>query len=54
MGFKAAKKAVLAALKAGAYRHAERNDIDVQNLLAIGELSAEEVIDTIKRCDGTQ
>lgn len=53
MGFKAAKKAVLAALKQGDYQHAARNDIDVKNLLAAGEVSAEDVMNVIRRCDGT-
>ena len=53
MGFKAAKKAVLTALKDGDYQHADRNEIDVKNLLAVGEVSAEDVMKVIKRCDGT-
>ena len=53
LGFKAAKKAVLAALKDGDYQHADRNQIDVKNLLAVGDVSAQEIIDVIRRCDGT-
>lgn len=53
MGFKAAKTAVLAALKNGEYEQADRNEIDVKNLLAVGEVSAQEIFDVIKRCDGT-
>tara|TARA_R110000850_G_scaffold214249_3_gene340173 strand:- start:4574 stop:4858 length:285 start_codon:yes stop_codon:yes gene_type:complete len=54
MGFKAAKAALINALKNGNYQHAERGSIDVKNLLAIGRVTAEELIEVIKRCDGTQ
>ena len=42
--FKVVKKAVMEALKAGAYQHEARSSIDVKNLLATGEVSAAEVM----------
>jgi hypothetical protein len=39
-GFKEARKKVLAALASGSYLHEARNDIDVKNKLATGEISA--------------
>ena len=53
-GFKKAKHDVIAALEAGDYQHASRGSIDVKNLLATGEVSAQEVISIIKKCSGTQ
>ena len=53
MGFKAAKAALIDALKAGNYQHAERDDINAKNLLAIGQVTAQEVIDVVARCDGS-
>lgn len=51
-GFKAARSAVLAALESGAYLHVSRGDIAVKNLLAMGAVSADEVIDVIHACQG--
>lgn len=54
MGYKDAKAKVLRALKTGAYDHEPRNGIDVKNLLAMGEISAEEVMKLIARSSGTE
>ena len=51
-GFKAVKRAVLAALHCGDYHHEARNHINVKNLLATGEVSAQDVADVIRRSDG--
>ena len=52
MGFAEAKKEVLKALSTGAYQHEARNDIDVKNLLATGQVSAEFVGGLIRKCNG--
>ena len=52
-GDKAVKKAVIAALMRGEYQHELRGGIDVKNLLSTGVVTAEQVIDIIKRSDGT-
>jgi len=52
-GFKAARSAVIAALESGRYLHAARGDIEVKNLLALGAVSAGDVIDVIRACNGT-
>lgn len=52
-GFKAVKRAVIQALQDGDYQHEARASVDVKNLLATGEVSAAEVIDVIKRSNGT-
>lgn len=54
IGFRAAKAAVLAALVEGDYQHAARDGIDVKNLLALGEVSAGQVEEIIRRCNGSQ
>lgn len=52
-GFNAVKRAVIAALQEGNYQHEARASIDVKNLLATGEVSAEEVLGVIRRCNGS-
>jgi hypothetical protein len=52
-GFKSAKQKVLKALADGNYLHAERNAIDVKNLLQMGTVSADEVAAVIRRCNGS-
>ncbi|MFC1777442.1 hypothetical protein ACFL3I_08880 [Pseudomonadota bacterium] len=42
MGFKTAKSKLIRCLKTGRVLHEERNDIDVNNLLAIGLVTLEE------------
>jgi hypothetical protein len=51
-GFKEARKKVLAALASGSYLHEARNDIDVKNKLATGEISALDVATLIKASTG--
>lgn len=53
-GFKQVKRAVIEALKDGRYQHEARNDINVKNLLATGEVTANEVIDLLRRSNGMQ
>lgn len=53
IGFRAVKKAVIAALETGNYQHEARSSIDVKNLLAMGEISAAEVARIIRRSNGT-
>lgn len=53
-GFVAVRQAVLAALQRGDYQHEARGSIDVKNLLATGEVSPEQVMAVIRRCNGTQ
>ncbi len=50
-GFKAAKSAVIAALESGRYLHAARGDIEVKKLLALGAVSAGDVIEVIRACN---
>lgn len=52
MGFKDAKKQVIECLKAGNVRHESRNDIDTKNLLATGEVEADEVAAILGRAKG--
>ena len=53
MGFREAKKRVLEALISGSFIHAIRDRIDEKNLLHTGDVSAEEVVEIITRCNGT-
>lgn len=52
-GYKAVRKAVVAALMHVDYQHEVRDGIDVKNLLSTGVVTAGKVIDIIKRSDGT-
>ncbi|WP_101759910.1 hypothetical protein [Oceanicoccus sp. KOV_DT_Chl] len=52
MGFKGAKKQVLECLENGSVLHQERVDIDVKNLLAVGQVSLDEVAAIIGRSRG--
>ncbi|WP_194712156.1 hypothetical protein [Noviherbaspirillum soli] len=52
MGYKEAKRMVLKALQEGNYIHDERDDIDVKNKFAMGEVTQAQVIDWIKRSNG--
>lgn len=53
MGFKDAKAAVLKALKEGTYQHEARNQIEVKNELAMGNVTADDVAAVIGKCNGT-
>lgn len=53
-GFKAAKKAAIEALISGNYQHEARNAIEVKNLLATGEVSAEFVAGILRKSRGTE
>ena len=55
MGFKDVKRQALVCLNNGFVQHAmDRGGIDVKNLLAMGEISVEEVIDLVQVTRGTQ
>jgi len=43
MGFRAAKAKILKCLERGDVSHEQRGDIDIKNLLAIGEVSLDDV-----------
>jgi hypothetical protein len=51
-GFKAVREAVLDSLATGLFQHEARDLIDVKNLLATGEVSAEDVSLVIRRSSG--
>jgi hypothetical protein len=51
--YKIANKKILQALKEGFYQHDVRRDIDIKNLLAIGQITAFEVSQLIALSDGT-
>ncbi len=53
MGFKKAKFLLIQALESGNFDHEVRNDIDDKNLLSSGDVSADEVLDVVKRCNGS-
>lgn len=52
MGFKEAKHKVIESLDNGSFSHEERNNIDVKNLLATGEVSKETIRYILKRSSG--
>lgn len=51
-GFRKARHDVIAALESGNYLHVARGDIEVKNLLAMGEVTAEVLIRVIRSCSG--
>ncbi len=52
MGFKDVKRKVIECLYDGLVSHEQRGDIDAKNLLAIGQVTLDEVIDVISRSRG--
>ena len=52
MGFSSAKRALITALAAGAFRHEIRDVLSEKNLLAIGELGVDEVIRIVRQARG--
>lgn len=52
MGFRAVKARILKCLERGEVSHEQRGDIDVKNLLAIGEVSLSDVAKIIARARG--
>jgi len=52
LGFNEAKSKVLECLKSGDFEHEERNNIDVKNHLATGDISLGDAIRIIKRARG--
>ena len=53
MEFKQARVQLLDCLREGDVQHAERNDIDVKNLLAVGEVSLEDVVAVVAQSRGS-
>ena len=54
LGFKSVQGQVVEALLSGCFLHEARSQIDVKNLLAMGEVSVEDVVKIIKRAKGTE
>jgi hypothetical protein len=54
MGFKDARKQVIDCLKSGSIRHESRNNIDIKNLLATGEVDAEQVAAILGQAKGNE
>ncbi|MGK5063961.1 hypothetical protein [Janthinobacterium sp. LB3P112] len=54
MGYKEAKSKVLAALNNGAFDHEARDDINVKNLLATGDILAADVAKFIAKSSGLE
>ena len=52
MGFKAVKAKILECLERGDVSHEQRGDIDIKNLLAIGQVSLDDVAQIIARARG--
>ena len=54
MGLTQARATLIAALAGGTYQHEPREAQEEKNLLAVGDVSPEEVIRLLNRCKGTQ
>jgi hypothetical protein len=54
MGFRAARARLVQALREGCYEHEARDALGEKNLLAVGEVTAAEVIRLLLRCKGHQ
>jgi hypothetical protein len=52
MAFSSAKRALLAALEAGTFLHEAREVSSEKNLLAVGDVTVEEVIAVVRRARG--
>jgi hypothetical protein len=54
MGFGSARKAAIQALSEGAFLHEARDALSEKNLLAVGDVTAQEVISLLHRTRGDQ
>jgi len=54
MGFRETRQRLIAALEDGRFQHEIRGAVEEKNLLAIGDVSAREVIAMLRRCRGNQ
>lgn len=54
MGFCEARAALIRALLAGAYQHEARDALSEKNLLAVGDITADEVVAILRRARGHQ
>jgi hypothetical protein len=52
MGFRRAKHLLLAALRSGNFQHEAREVLAEKNLLAIGDVTADEVVRAVQRTGG--
>ncbi len=52
MGFRTVKAKILDCLQRGDVSHEQRGDIDTKNLLAVGQVSLDEVADIVARARG--
>ena len=52
LGFKDARSKAIASLRQGSYQHEAREKIEVKNLLSIGQVSPDEVIEMLRLCNG--
>ncbi len=54
MGFNDVRARIILALGEGHFQHEERTQAEGKNLLATGDISAEEIIELLRRCRGNQ
>ena len=54
MGFDAARKTVIRALSEGAFLHEARDALSEKNLLAVGDVTAQEIITLLHRTRGDE
>lgn len=54
MGLKSARRALIAALKAGDFQHESRDALKEKNLLAVGDVTEDEVISLLQKTRGDQ
>lgn len=52
IGFKEAKRKVIAALENGTYQHEARANINTKNLLQVGDVSPEQICAVLRNCQG--
>ena len=52
MGFKDVRCLLIDALESGRYQHEYRDDMESRNLLAVGDVTPEFVIQLLQRCQG--
>jgi len=52
MGFKDSKRRVIDCLNNGLVLHEQRNNINIKNLLAVGQVSLDQIIEILRRSRG--
>lgn len=52
VGFKEAKRRLIDALREGTFLHEARSQVETKNLLQMGQVTPDDIVEIVKRCSG--